>query len=208
MFTTHDCRRICPCPPVILIPLQTLPSTTHAQAIRDMTDGAVEASNIDQSTGNQQARAAQVLAAVVSGLTSTPQDLSSKHRANRSAAGSSGEAGAAGGPGVAAPAKPALQKIRDYQLQVGMLVCSSEKSWLLERFCTSIEIECCWRSLVSKRREGLGLGYAGLGGQWVIVTRFISPRLVGELRRVLWRVSSGMIYCTRSSAVKMEPHIC
>lgn len=90
----------------------------HTQAIRDMTDGGVDASSVDHSTDDQQARAAQVLAAVVSGLTATPQDLSSKHRANRSAAGASGGAGAVGVTASAVPAKPALQKIRDYQLQV------------------------------------------------------------------------------------------
>ena len=73
----------------------------------------------DAAEDDRHARAAQVLSAVASGLTSTPKELGSKHRANRSTAGS-GEG--AGGPGAtastAAAAKPALQKIRDYQLQV------------------------------------------------------------------------------------------
>ncbi|CAN0091694.1 unnamed protein product [Scytosiphon promiscuus] len=91
------------------------------EAIRQMTDGGVEAS-IDHATDDQQARASQVLAAVVSGLTTTPQDLSSKHRANRSAAGSWGGSGAVEAPAETVPAKPALQKIRDYQLQA-LLLC-------------------------------------------------------------------------------------
>ena len=98
----------------------------HMQAIRDMVDGGNSLpgsvgrpTNGDGDTDDhdRHARAAQVLAAVVSGLTSTPKELSSKHRANRSAAASASGTGSGAGASAAA-AKPAVQKIRDYQLQV------------------------------------------------------------------------------------------
>lgn len=74
----------------------------------------------DPAEDDRQARAAQVLSAVASGLTSTPKELSSKHRANRGAVGSVEGTSVPGETATAstAGAKPALQKIRDYQLQV------------------------------------------------------------------------------------------
>lgn len=62
---------------------------------------------------DRNARAAQVLVAVVSGLISTPKELSAKHRANKCARSSG-----IGADAAIALAKPAMQKIRDYQLQV------------------------------------------------------------------------------------------
>lgn len=82
-----------------------------------MTDGGQDDASVGHPTDDQHVRAAQVLAAVVSGLTSTPKELSSKHRANRSAGASMTGAVARAAASTAA-AKPALQKIRDYQLQV------------------------------------------------------------------------------------------
>lgn len=108
------------------------------QAIRDMVDGGNTLpgsvgrptnTNGDGDTDDhdRDVRAAQVLAAVVSGLTSTPKELSSKHRANRSAGASAsgtgtGTGAAESGAGAStAAAKPAVQKIRDYQLQVTLM---------------------------------------------------------------------------------------
>lgn len=87
--------------------------TVHVQAIRDMTDDGKHPTNKPQGADDCQARAAQVLAAVVSGLTSTPQALGNKHRANRGARSAGTDADSA-----TAVANPAIQKIRDYQLQV------------------------------------------------------------------------------------------
>lgn len=104
----------------------------HMQAIRDMVDGGNSlpgsvghptnegGDTDDPDDHDRHARAAQVLAAVVSGLTSTPKELSSKHRANRSAAASASGTGSGAGASTAA-AKPAVQKIRDYQLQVTLM---------------------------------------------------------------------------------------
>lgn len=82
-----------------------------------MTDGGKEPASVGHPDDDRHVRAAQVLAAVVGGLTSTPEELSSKHRANRSAGASGTGTGAGATPSTVA-AKPALQKIRDYQLQV------------------------------------------------------------------------------------------
>lgn len=94
---------------------------------------------INRPEENRHAAAtALALAAVVSGLTSSPEELSAKHKANRSAraaaasaagqtAGSSAEtsAGQRSGEGGAV-ATLAMQKVRDYQLQVfNVLFCVS-----------------------------------------------------------------------------------
>lgn len=68
---------------------------------------------VAEAADDRHARVAQVLAAVVSGLTSTPKELSAKHRSNRGAGPTK-----AGAEVAAAAASPAIQKIRDYQLQV------------------------------------------------------------------------------------------
>lgn len=101
------------------------------QAIRDIVDGGKSLSgNVGHLTNegghadddDRHVRAAQVLAAVVSGLTSTPKELGSKHRANKSARASASTSGAgvaeSGAGASTSAAKPAVQKIRDYQLQV------------------------------------------------------------------------------------------
>lgn len=115
------------------------------QAIRDMVDGdksspasvghpAYANGGGDKDHHERHARAAQVLAAVVSGLTSTPRELGSKHRANRSG-GASGTGAKESGAGASlAAAKPAVQKIRDYQLQV-TLQHKCPTVWLLHLIC-------------------------------------------------------------------------
>ncbi len=80
----------------------------------------------DTAEDDRQARAAQVLSAVASGLTSTPKELSSKHRANRGAVGSAEGGAVPGERASTAGAKPALQKIRDYQLQVTLRLLERE----------------------------------------------------------------------------------
>lgn len=83
---------------------------------------------VAEAADDRHARAAQVLAAVVSGLTSTPKELSAKHRSNRGAGPAK-----AGAEVAAAAASPAIQKIRDYQLQV-LFCClyssSAETRWV------------------------------------------------------------------------------
>lgn len=56
----------------------------------------------------------------MSGLTSTPKELSAKHRSNRG----TGPAKAGAEVVATAAASPAIQKIRDYQLQVLFVVCA------------------------------------------------------------------------------------
>ncbi|CAM9580439.1 unnamed protein product [Ectocarpus fasciculatus] len=90
---------------------------TVPEAIRDLADCGKDAVSTGQSTDDHHARAAQVLAAIASGLTSTPSELSAKHRGKRSAG-----ALVEGGGASSAAAKPAVQKIRDYQLQA-LLLC-------------------------------------------------------------------------------------
>ncbi|CBJ27269.1 expressed unknown protein [Ectocarpus siliculosus] len=90
---------------------------TVPEAIRDIADCGKDVISTGHSTDDQHTRAAQVLAAIVSGLTSTPSELRANHRGRRSA-GASVE----GGGASAAAAKPAVQKIRDYQLQA-LLLC-------------------------------------------------------------------------------------
>lgn len=87
-----------------------------------MTDGGKGFASVGNATDDRHVRAAQVLAAVVSGLTSTPKELSSKHRVNRNAGASVTGTGAGAAVSTAA-AKPAMQKIRDYQLQVTVKDC-------------------------------------------------------------------------------------
>ncbi|CAN0327888.1 unnamed protein product, partial [Ectocarpus sp. 12 AP-2014] len=90
---------------------------TVPEALRDIADCGKDVISTGHSTDEQHTRASQVLAAIVSGLTSTPSELSAKHRGKRSS-GASLE----GGGASAAAAKPAVQKIRDYQLQA-LLLC-------------------------------------------------------------------------------------
>eukprot|EP00903_Cladosiphon_okamuranus_P005355 g5350.t1 len=113
------------------------------EAIRDMVDGGKSLygsvgyptdgdGDGDGDGDDRHVRVAQVLAAVVSGLTSTPKELSSRHRAKRNAgvsasasasASVSGAGAAESGAGAStSAAKPAVQKIRDYQLQA-LLLC-------------------------------------------------------------------------------------
>ncbi|CAM9648793.1 unnamed protein product, partial [Laminaria digitata] len=89
------------------------------QAIRDMADVDDDKHPVAvaEAADDRHARAAQVLAAVVSGLTSTPKELSAKHRSNRGAGPAK-----AGAEVATAAASPAIQKIRDYQLQA-LLLC-------------------------------------------------------------------------------------
>lgn len=102
--------------------LSLLSSASGAQAMRDMadTDDDKDPVAVAEAADDRHARAAQVLAAVVSGLTSTPKELSAKHRSNRGA----GPAKAGAGVVATAAASPAIQKIRDYQLQVLFAVCA------------------------------------------------------------------------------------
>lgn len=84
------------------------------QAVHDMTEDSGQPSGNGDDSGDRYARAAQVLAAVVSGLTCTPEELSLKYKSNRGA-----QPAMDAGAGMAgAVAKPSIQKIRDYQLQV------------------------------------------------------------------------------------------
>lgn len=81
-----------------------------------MTEDSNQSGGKDYGSGDRYVRAAQVLAAVVSGLTCTSQELNSKYKSNR---------GAQPAMDAGAVAKPSLQKIRDYQLQVTVLFIDS-----------------------------------------------------------------------------------
>lgn len=100
----------------------------HLQAIRDLADKACldddgkSGGAPSDGGGDRHARAsALVLAAIVSGLTASPEELGAKHRANKkvktAAAAASGQVTAAAGIGDSVTT-PAIQKVRDYQLQV------------------------------------------------------------------------------------------
>ncbi|CAM9348633.1 unnamed protein product [Ascophyllum nodosum] len=95
------------------------------EAVRDLTDYGRHSSATDDGQADRHARASQVLAAVVSGLSCTPRELSLKHVAKKGSRPATEEppiktSGAVGTNGTVA--KPALQKIRDYQLQA-LLLC-------------------------------------------------------------------------------------
>lgn len=112
-----------------LIPLKVCCHFRSAQAIRDLVEAYVDSNKtnsaaiaVDTAVGDQRAKAsALVLAAVVKGLTSSAEELAAKHKAKRGAKPAAVDLGhlmgRAGEMGHSV-ATPAMQKVRDYQLQV------------------------------------------------------------------------------------------
>lgn len=92
------------------------------QAVRDLAEGYTDSDVTDAPTSTPEDRHARatalILAAIVDGLTASPDDLSGKHRANRANRAAVPPEQATGAEAGARVTTPAMQKVRDFQLQV------------------------------------------------------------------------------------------